>query len=521
RIELGEIEAVLDEHPSVRQSVVVANEEDSSDKRLLGYVVGENVATPAELKAHIRERLPEYMVPDAILVLDQMPLTANGKIDRKRLSLMPALPTFKDAGSQAGREYVAPRTPVEEILLGLFVQVLKRDRVGIRDNFFELGGHSLLATQLATLVRSAFGVQLGMRSIFEEATVEGLGRRIEETKSRGDKPDASLLVRIPREGTLSLSFSQQRMWLLEQLATGTTAFHIPLGIRLKGQLNEAALEQTFGEIIRRHENLRTVFPSINSQPVQIIRPPSRFRLLVVDLRGLPAAEREQQAARLAQEETRRKFDLAGGPLVRLLLLQMDQQDHIIICTMHHIVGDGQSFEVVIAEMSHLYAAMIEGRPSRLEELDIQYVDYSAWQRQWLRGQELETRLAYWRNQLADAPQRLGLPQRRARPRVQTFKGAIHEIRISADKTEALRELSRQEGVTLFMTMLSGFVLLLNQYTGDEDIVVGTVSANRERAEAEKLIGILANTLVLRVDLSGDVTFRDILRRVREVCLDAY
>ena len=518
RIELGEIEAVLDEHPSVRQSVVVASEDERGGKRLLGYVVGEEVADAAELKRHVREKLPGYMVPETILVLEEMPVTPNGKIDRKKLSLAPMV---KDAASRPEQGYLAPRTPVEEILAGLFGEALKLNRVGIRDNFFQIGGHSLLATQVVSRVKNAFGVEIGIKSVFEDATIEGLGRRIEEAISRGERLETPPLVRVSREGLLPLSFSQQRMWFLEQLAMGTTAFYLPLGVRLKGSLNEAALEQTFGEIIRRHENLRTTFPAVDSQPVQIIHPPARFNLPVVDLCGLPAEERERQAARLAQEETMRKFDLAKGPLVRLMLLRMAPQDHIVICTMHHIVGDGQSFEVVIAEMSGLYAAAIEGRPSPLAELPLQYADYSAWQRQWLRGEVLETRLAYWRKQLADAPQRLDLPQRRARPRVQAFKGAKHEIRLPAANTEALRELSQREGVTLFMTMLSGFALLLNQYAGAEDIVVGTVSANRERAEAEKLIGILANTLVLRVDVSGDVTFRDVMRRVREVCLDAY
>ncbi|MET0645256.1 MAG: condensation domain-containing protein, partial [Pyrinomonadaceae bacterium] len=236
---------------------------------------------------------------------------------------------------------------------------------------------------------------------------------------------------------------------------------------------------------------------------------------------LPADVREQQAARLAQEENLRRFDLARGPLARLLLLKVAEGNHVLICTMHHIVGDGQSFEVIIAEMSRLYTSSKLGEPSPLAEPSVQYADYAAWQRQWLQGEVLETRLAYWRRQLKDAPQRLSLPQQKARPRVQTFRGARRDIRLTADKTEALRELSRGEGVTLLMTMLSGFTLLLNQYTGDEDIVVGSVSANRERAEAERLIGILATPLVLRVDLSGAETFRDVMRRVRDVCLDAY
>jgi hypothetical protein len=311
------------------------------------------------------------------------------------------------------------------------------------------------------------------------------------------------------------------MWFFEHMTGGTGAFNIALGVRLKGQLNVAALGQTFGEIIRRHESLRTIFPAVDDQPVQVIQPPSKFNLPLIDLGGLTDEVREQQAARLAQEETLRRFDLAKGPLVRPTLLRMSIDDHIVICTMHHIIGDGQSFEVVISEMSRLYGAFADGQPSPLAELSVQYADYAAWQRQWLQGEVLETRLAYWRKQLEDAPRRLSLPQQRSRPKVQRFSGAKHYIKMSAEQTEALRELSRREGMTLFMTMLSGFILLLNRYTGDEDIVVGSTYANRERAEAEKLIGILVNTLVLRIDLSGADTFRDIMRRVREVCLDSY
>ncbi|MET0647780.1 MAG: condensation domain-containing protein, partial [Pyrinomonadaceae bacterium] len=329
------------------------------------------------------------------------------------------------------------------------------------------------------------------------------------------------IQRVPRDGALPLSFSQQRMWFFEQLTGGKTSFYIPLGVRLKGPLNEPALEQTFGEIIRRHESLRTTFPAVDNLPAQVIHPPHVFGLPVVDLSHLPADVREQQATRLTQEETLRRIDIASGPLLRLTLLRMGTQDHIVVCTMHHLAGDGQSFEVMVAEMSRLYTSFKLGEPSSLAELEVQYVDYAAWQREWLQGAVLEERLGYWRRQLEDAPARMNLPQQRSRPQVQEFRGARRELKLSKELTEALRELSRGEGVTLLMTMLSGFTLLLNQYTGDEDIVVGSVSANRERAEAERLIGILATPLVLRVDLSGAETFRDVMHRVRDVCLDAY
>jgi hypothetical protein len=357
--------------------------------------------------------------------------------------------------------------------------------------------------------------------LFEAPTVEQFAQLIQEQITAGRQSELPEISRVPREGELPLSFAQQRMWFFEQLSSGTSAFNIALGVRLKGELNVAALEQTLGEIMRRHEGLRTIFPARDDQPVQIIQPSTKFRLPLVDLSQLTEDERELQAVRLAQEETLRTFDLARGPLVRPTLLRMGDGHHIVICTMHHIIGDGQSFEVVIAEMSQIYSALIQGQPSPLADLSVQYVDYAAWQRQWLQGEVLEKRLAYWRKQLQDAPQRLTLPQRSTRPKVQTFKSAKHFIEVSPEQTESLRELSRREGMTLFMTMLSGFVVLLNRYTADEDIVIGSTYANREHPQAEKLIGILFNTLILRLNLTGVVTFRDVMRRVREVCLDAY
>jgi hypothetical protein len=370
-------------------------------------------------------------------------------------------------------------------------------------------------------VRDSLKVEMPVRSLFEAPTLAQFSQLIQQQISEGRLSSSAEITRVPRDGELPLSFAQQRMWLFEQLSGDSPSFHIPLGVRIKGRLDVAALEQTFAEIMRRHESLRTVFPAVDNRPVQVIRPPQTLALPVVNLSALPEEERERQAARLAQEETLRRFDLAEGPLLRLMLLRLSPEEHIVACTMHHIIGDGQSFEVIIAEMSRLYSSFTEGQPSPLPELGVQYADYAAWQRQWLQGDVLETRLAYWRRQLEDAPRKLSLPQRRARPRVQNFRGARQEVNLSRELTEGLRELSRREGVTLLMTMLAGYVLLLNQYTGDEDIVVGTPYANRERAEAEQLIGILVNTLVIRVDLAEAASFREVLGRVRDVCLDAY
>jgi hypothetical protein len=344
---------------------------------------------------------------------------------------------------------------------------------------------------------------------------------IKKQISEGKQGELAPIERVSREGELPLSYSQQRMWFYEHLASGSASFHIPLGVRLKGNLNYPALEQTFAEIIRRHESLRTVFPAEYDRPVQVIQPPTRFHLPLVDLSSLGNEAREREASRLAQQQALRRFDIAKGPLVRPALMRLAEQDHIIICTMHHIIADGQSFEVVIAELNQLYAAFSEGRPSSLPELSVQYVDYAAWQRQWLQGEELEKRLEYWRKQVAGTPERLTLPQNQTRRKAQGFKGARQELNLSPELVEGLKELTRREGMTLLMTLVSAYVLLLRQYTGDEDIVIGSPYANRERPEAEKVIGILANTLVLRVNLAGALTFREVMHRVRETCLDAY
>jgi hypothetical protein len=515
RVELGEIENLLRGHEGVADVAVVDRDDADGNKFLVAYVTMSNGTRAEELRPYLAERLPEAMLPSAFVELEQLPRTLNGKIDRK------ALPALERLHAEREVEDSGTLTPVEEIVAGIWCEVLKLPAVGRADNFFNLGGHSLLVTHTILRVRDTLKVELPVRSLFDAPTLAQFSRVIQEKMSDGGQGDAAEIAPVPRDGELPLTFSQQRMWLFEQLSGESASFHIPLGVRLKGTLNAAALEQTFGEIIRRHESLRTVFPADGDHPLQVIRPPHNLTLPVIDLTRLPEAEREGEAARLAQQEAVRPFDLAEGPLLRIALVRLGAEEHLVVCTMHHIIGDGQSFEVIISEMSQLYSAMCQGQPSPLEELRVQYADYAAWQRQWLRGEVLEARLAYWRRQLEDAPRRLSLPQRRTRPKVQKFKGARQEINLSPGLTESLRELSRREGVTLLMTMLSAYVLLLNQYTGDEDIIVGAPYANRERAEAERLIGILTHALVLRVDLSGAETFRDVLGRVRDVCLDAY
>ena len=514
RVELGEIENLLRAHASVADVAVIDRDDAEGNKFLVAFVTMSNGSGPDTLRQYLADRLPPTMLPSAFIELDQLPRTLNGKIDRK------ALPSLESVKAQQEIDN-GKLTPIEEIVAGIWCEVLRLPSIARTSNFFNLGGHSLLVTQVLARVREYLKVELPIRSVFEAPVLGDFARLLEEQLSQGNKTELTAIQRIPRDGDLPLSFSQQRMWFFERLSNGTNAFNIALGVRFKGQLNVPALEQTFSEIIRRHEALRTLFRESNGTPVQIIQPPPRFKLPVVELSTLSPEEREREAAGIARAETLRRFDLTKGPLVRPSLLRMSDDDHIVICTMHHIIGDGQSFEVVMAEMSQLYSYFNQGQPSPLAELTIQYVDYAAWQQQRIEGEELEKRLTYWRKQLADMPERLNLPLARPRPKVQQFGGADLDVSLSAELTGALKELSHREGLTLFMTMLSAYVLLLNQYTDDNDIVVGTVHANRERVEAEQVIGILANTLVLRIDLSEAKTVKDVMRQVRQVCLDAY
>ena len=520
RVEFGEIENLLRANSAVGDVAVVDRDDGAGNKILVAYVtlsnrVGSNGGGTESLRQYLAEHLPEEMLPSAFVRMERLPRTLNGTIDRKKLPELEAVQAEREISESA------PRGMVEEIVAGIWAEVLKLPAVSREDNFFNHGGHSLLVTNAILRVREILKVELPIRSLFEAPTVAEFADVITKRINEGSTAELTSIERISRESELPLSYAQQRMWFFEHLAGGSASFHIPLGVRLKGSLNLAALEQTFGEIIRRHESLRTVFPAIDDRPVQVIQAPTRFHLPLVDLTTLRAEEREQQAARLAQQEALRRFNLATGPMVRPTLMRLDQEEHIIICTMHHIIADGQSFEIVIAELSKLYAAMSEGQPSPLAELTVQYVDYASWQRQWLQGGELESRLNYWRTQLAGAPQRMSLPQQQSRRKAQAFKGARQEVALSPELVESLKELTRREGLTLLMTLLSGFVVLLNRYTGDEDVVVGGTYANRERAEAENVIGILANTLVFRVNLAGAESFRDVMQRVREVCLGAY
>src|SRR5581483_4355167 len=522
------------EHPQVRQAVVLAREEEPGEKRLVAYVVGEGLegqelggqATsgqhsrkPAmllvsELREHLKSRLPEYMVPSAFLMLESLPLSANGKLDRK------ALPA-PDWSVEASSEYAEPRTPVEEALCGIWSQVLGLGRIGVKEDFFDLGGHSLLGMRVVAQVREVFEVELPLRAVFEAPTVEALSQRIEQLQRAGAGVLLPALRAQSRPSQLPLSFAQERLWLVDQLEPVGSAYNIPLALRLEGPLDLEALELSFGELVRRHESLRTRFETHDGEAVQVIDAPGRFVLPRVDLSELEDTQRAREVARWRQEEARQGFDLRTGPLIRARVLRLSAQDHVVLLTVHHIVSDGWSQRILIGEVSALYQAFSQGRPSPLAELPVQYADYALWQRGWLQAEELQRQLGYWKERLGSGVAPLELPTDRPRPPVPSHQGASWSFALSTELTGGLKELARAEGVTLYMVLLGAFQVLLSRYSGQSDIVVGSPIAGRRHQQLEGLIGFFLNTLALRTDLRGNPQFRDVLQRVKEVTLGAY
>jgi amino acid adenylation domain-containing protein len=419
-------------------------------------------------------------------------------------------------------DYVAPRNEIEATLAGIWQQFLGIDRVGVYDNFFESGGHSLLATQVMSRVREAFNCDVPLRRLFETLTIGGLAERIQQQmQAAPGATSTSLLVQLaPRDQELPLSFAQQRLWFLDQLEPGSSAYNVSQAVRLNGHFDVDAMEQTLTEIARRHEILRTTFPISNGQPVQVISPTQPVKLEVIDLRHLPKSERDAESHRLAVEEARRPFDLTAGPLMRVTLLRLDEEDHAVLFTMHHIVTDGWSMGVLVREVATLYEAYSRGESSPLTELPIQYADYAKWQRERLQTDILNEQLTYWKQQLDGVPAVLELPTDFPRPPVQTSRGAHHSFFLPHDLTEAIESLSQSEGATPYMTLLAAFQSLLSRYAGQTDICVGSVIAGRTLLEVEELIGLFVNTLVLRTDCSGDPTFRELLSRVRTTALGA-
>ncbi|HEX2092034.1 MAG TPA: amino acid adenylation domain-containing protein, partial [Longimicrobiaceae bacterium] len=508
-IEPGEIEAALRQSAAVTECVVVAREDEPGEKRLVAYLVGE--VEPGALRAQLRQRVPEYLVPDVFVVLEALPLTPHGKLDRGAL---PAPESARGAGS------VGPRTPVEEVLAGVWEEVLGREQVGVEEDFFALGGHSLLAMRVISRVRGVLGVELPLRALFEAPTVDALAGRIEGLRSAG----ASLappIRRVSREEPLPLSFAQQRLWFVDRLEPGSAVYNMAGALRLRGRLETAAVRVSLDALVERHEALRTVFAEQGGAPVQIIHPPAPVSLPVLDLRRLPVGAREAEAERLAGAEALRPFDLARGPLLRSTLLRLDEDEHVLLFTLHHVVSDGWSMDVLVREVSALYTAFSRGEEPHMPALPVQYADYAVWQREWLGGEVLEEQIGYWKKRLAGAPPLLEIPTDRPRLAEYEARAGSQGFSLSMETVAGLRTLSRREGATLFMVLLAGWQALLSKYSGQDDVVVGTPIAGRTRPETEGLIGFFVNMLAMRTELAGDPTWAELLGRVRGAALEAY
>ncbi|MBA4495176.1 AMP-binding protein [Paenactinomyces guangxiensis] len=516
---MEEIERILKKHPAVNDAVVVVREDEQTNQNLVAYLVKakeREQEQEKEFRSFLKEILPEYMIPNLFVFLPKLPLTANGKTDRK------ALPIPNQEKNDINTSMALPQNEIERIVASLFSEVLHKKIVGRDEDFFESGGHSLVATQLIARLRNAFEVDIPLVSIFESSTVAVLSDTIAKLLAKDEIQAVPPLKALSNDAeTVPLSFAQQRLWFLDQLEPNSPIYNMPFAIRIKGILDRKMLEKALSEIILRHKALRTTFLEVDGEAVQKIHHPSNIKLPVVDLRRYSESEREAKACRLAKQEAKKPFNLEQGPLIRATLVQLQDNDHLFIFNIHHIVYDGWSRGVFISELTTLYQVFTEGRPSPLEDLPVQYPDYSVWQRQWLRDEVLDKQLNYWRSCLDGELPQLLLPTDRPRTVGQTFNGAIHTVKISLDLTERLQELSAREGSTLFMTLLAAYNTLLYRYTQQEDILVGTAIANRNHPELEKLIGFFVNTLVMRTDLSGNPSFRELLKRVRKMALQAY
>jgi amino acid adenylation domain-containing protein len=514
RVEPGEVEAALRALPAVADCAVAARPDGAGTLRLAAYVVPRGTFDSAAVRAELAARLPAYLVPSAIVAVDALPRTASGKVDRRAL---PA-PAFAAPATGAGE---APSTPDEELLAGIWAEVLGVDAVGAGSDFFELGGHSLLATQAVSRVRAVFGVELPLRAVFESPVLREQARRIGELRAAGGGAPMGPIPRADRSAPLPLSFAQERLWFIDQLDPGSAAYNVPLALGLHGALDAAALERALGEVVHRHEPLRTVFAQEGDAPVQVVRPFDGFHLPLTDLAALREDEREAETERILADEARRPFDLAAGPVLRARLLRLGANEHVLALVLHHVATDAWSAGVLFRELAALYDSFRQGEEAPLADLPVRYADFAAWQRGWLAGESLERQTAYWRRRLAGAPAVLDLPADRPRPAVQDTAGALLPFDLPAEAVAGARALARSEGATPFMVLLAAFAALAYRLTGEEDVVVGTPIANRTRPELEGLVGFFDNTLALRTDVSGDPGFRALLRRVREATLEAY
>jgi amino acid adenylation domain-containing protein len=517
RIEIPEVELALLRNSAVDQVLVLCRENSRGDKYLIVYIVAARNPPPSvsELRVFLKEKIPDYMIPSVFIFLDSLPLTSNGKVDRN------ALPESSRARPVLDSEFIAPRDATEEALTRLWNEILGIDEIGVLDNHFDLGGNSLTAMQVCAHVGKQFGVAPSLQQFFESPTIASLSRAISAASGSAATIRDVRLQPFPRDANLPLSFAQQRLWFLDQWAPREAVYNVCEAHRVKGRLDERVAEESLNEIVRRHEILRTTFSALNDQPFQTIAPELRLKLALIDLRTFPEAERNDQSLTFAREEARRPFDLAHGPLLRVTLVRLAEDEHLLLFALHQIVCDGWSMQVFFREFWTVYQDLSEQRSPSLEPLTLQYADFALWQHQRFQEGILQPDFSFWLRELGGELPVLDLPTDRSRPALQTFQGSKVFFVLPRALTETLNDLRRQEGVTLFMILLAAFKVLIYRYTEKEDLAVGFPVANRNWAETDKLIGLFINTLVARSRPSGDQSFRSFLFKVRDACLGAY
>ncbi|MEQ1514818.1 MAG: amino acid adenylation domain-containing protein, partial [Lysobacteraceae bacterium] len=508
RIELGEIEATLAACEDVHEAAVIAREDSPGEKRLVAYYIADTILDAGDLRTRLSQQLPEYMVPAAFVRLETWPLTANGKLDRK------ALPAPDDAAYARGA-YTAPEGEVEETLAATWGELLKLDRVGREDNFFELGGHSLLAVQLISRLHNIFHVEVPLRAVFESPTLSQLADRI----AQADASQLSAIAVVEREIFMPLSLAQQRLWVLTQIDGASAAYHMGGALKLEGALDGPALQRALQRIVDRHEALRTQFVLVDGQPMQAIMAAAQIVSGIHDLRD--RFDRDTVCRGLSDAFMATPFDLRHDLPLRMQLIRLEDHVHELQVVMHHIVSDGWSIGIMLNELSRLYAADVQGQADPLPALPIQYVDYSQWQRAWLADGQCELQSAFWRKTLAGAPTFLELPADRSRPLQQDFAGEALDVQLDASLTSQLKTLSLRHGVTLYMTLLASWAAVLGRLSSQDEVVIGSPVAGRNRAEVESLIGFFVNTLALRIDVGDDPTIGELLARTKRQVLDAH
>jgi amino acid adenylation domain-containing protein len=514
RVEQAEVEAVLTKCPSVRQAVVLAKVDPSGATRLVGYLVLKHSgAAVEEVKQFVGDYLPDYMVPSVFVTLPALPLNRNGKVDRA------ALPAPKDFDARP--DAVAPRTACERELAGIWSDLLHANTIGVHDNFFEIGGHSLSAMRLVSRIRQHFNIELPLLTIFETPTIAGLATQISSTQANASSRGESQIGAVERTGVIPASFSQERLWLFDQLQPGVSAYNVPVAVGVRGAFDVVALEQTIEAMVDRHEVLRTTFDSVDGRPVQVIAPFAPVGLPVVDLSALPEPHRSRQIDALVHAHAQRPFDLARGPVWRNAVVKAGPEEHVILWNQHHISTDGWSSGIFVREVSQSYSSFAAGLPSNLPPLTIQYADFSRWQRDWLDGDGKKEQTAYWKQRLDGAPSALALSTDRPRPLAQRFRGGSESVTLPADLSKALTALAQEEKATTYIALLSALNVLLYLHTGQTDIVIGSPTAGRTQGQTEHLIGFFLNTLALRTRVNPDASFRDLLREVRAEVLGAF